>query len=64
MRFFELLNETIADSVGAKAAKSLTPAVSLLVEGAIITSVMEQSFKLAEIARKAALELIANSQAA
>jgi hypothetical protein len=45
-----------------KAAKTVAPAIALLVEGAIVTAVMEQSSKPAEVARDAALALVANSK--
>ena len=56
-RFHDLLAEIITDTAGAKAA-SVAPAVALLVEGAIVTAVMEQSSKPADVARDAALALI------
>lgn len=58
-RFHTFLKEILSESVGAKAAKSLTPAVALMVEGAIVTAVMEQSAKPADVARDAALALVA-----
>ena len=61
-RFQELLKAIITESAGAKAAQSLTPAISLMVEGAIVTAVMEQSAKPADVARDAALALVAQSK--
>jgi AcrR family transcriptional regulator len=56
-RFHDLLTEIITDTAGAKAA-SVAPAVALLVEGAIVTAVMERSSEPADVARDAALALI------
>ena len=58
-RFHEMLTEIISDTAGAKAT-SVAPAVALLVEGAIVTAVMEQSSKPADVARDAALALVSN----
>ena len=52
--WYELMT---TDTAGAKAA-SAAPAVALLVEGAIVTAVMEQSSQPADVARDAALALI------
>ena len=60
-RFHAMLKEVIAETAGAKAAESLTPAISLLVEGAIVTAVMEQSPKSADVARDAALALVSKN---
>ena len=57
-----MLKEIITETAGAKAAESLTPAIALLVEGAIVTAVMEQSPKPADVARDAALALVAQSK--
>ena len=56
-RFHEMLTEIITDTAGAKAA-SVAPAIALLVEGAIVTAVMEQSSEPADVARDAASVLI------
>lgn len=56
-RFYKMLTEIISDTSGAKAA-SAAPAIALLVEGAIVTAVMEQSAKPADVARDAASMLI------
>lgn len=61
-RFHELLRQIVEGTAGAKAAESLSPAIALLVEGAIVTAVMEQSSKPAEVARDAALALVAKSK--
>ena len=56
-RFYEQLTEIITDTAGAKTA-AVAPAIALLVEGAIVTAVMEQSLKPADTAKDAALLLI------
>ena len=58
-RFHEMQKQIINECAGAKAAESLAPAISLMVEGAIVTAVMEQSAKPADVARAAALALVA-----
>jgi len=60
-RFYEMLKEVIADTAGSKAAESLTPGISLLVEGAIVTAVMQQSIESADVARDAALALVSKN---
>ena len=59
-RFHRMLNEIITETAGANAATSLTPPIALMVEGAIVMAVMEQSAKPAEVARDAALSLVAS----
>ena len=56
-RFGEFLRGLIEESVGGKAAK-LTPAVSLLVEGAIVTAAMQGKPDAVEVARDAASRLV------
>lgn len=58
-RFHKLLEEVIAATTDAKKAKRVMPAVALLVEGAIVCAAMQQSPKPADVARDAALALIA-----
>lgn len=60
-RFHEMLKEIVAEIAGAKAADAATPAISLLVEGAIVTAVMEQSSNPADVARDAALALVSKA---
>jgi AcrR family transcriptional regulator len=60
-RFHEMLKAVIAETAGAKAAESLTPAIALLVEGAIVTAVMQQSASPADVARDAALALVSKN---
>ncbi len=55
--FHEMLKEIIAESRGAKAA-SAAPAIALMVEGAIVTAVMEGKHDAADVARDAALALM------
>ncbi len=56
-RFRQLLTEIVTDAGGAK-AESVAPAIYLLVEGAIVTAVMQQSSEPADVARDAALALV------
>lgn len=56
-RFSEFLREQIETSLGKKFAK-LTPAVSLLVEGAIVTAVIQGKPDAVDVARDAALKLL------
>ncbi len=56
-RFHEMLTEIITDAAGVKAAK-FAPAVSLMVEGAIVTAVMEGDPSAADVARDAAIAML------
>ena len=58
-RFHEMLQGIIAESSSPHVAEEVAPAVALLVEGAIVTALMEQSAKPADVARDAALALVA-----
>ena len=58
-RFHELLKQVVQEEQGDKIATKVTPAIALLVEGAIVSAVMRQSPKPADVARDAALSLIA-----
>ena len=60
-RFHTMLKEVIAETAGEKAAETTTPAISLLVEGAIVTAVMQQSSKPADVASDAALALVSQT---
>ena len=60
-RFHEMLKQIIAQTAGEKAAETIAPAVALLVEGAIVTAVMEQSSNPADVARDAALTLVSKT---
>lgn len=63
-RFHAMLNRQIAESAGEAAARTSGPAIALLVEGAIVTAVMEQSPAAADVARDAALALLSVSPVA
>ena len=56
-RFHKMIREILAESEGSKAA-DLAPAVSLIVEGAIVTAVLERSPDAADVAKNAAMALI------
>lgn len=58
-RFHEMLTEILTETSGKKAA-SVAPGICLLVEGAIVSAVMEQSATPAVTARDAALALLPN----
>lgn len=57
-RFHNLLKDAIAETTSPQRATEVNPTVALLVEGAIVSAVMKQSPKPAEIARDAALAII------
>lgn len=59
-RFHQMLQTIIEESAGIKSAEMVAPAISLLVEGAIVTAVMEQSSESADEARMAALALVSS----
>lgn len=59
-RFHGMLSEIITETAGANAAASLAAPIALMVEGAIVMAVMEQSAKPADVAREAALLLVAS----
>ncbi len=59
-RLHAMLRDFIVEAAGEKAAE-VAPAVSLLVEGAIVTAVMGQSAKAADVARDAALALVSKT---
>jgi AcrR family transcriptional regulator len=61
-RFHEMLAQIITQTAGEEAAKTMTPAIALLVEGAIVTAVMQQSSQAADVARDAALAWIAQAK--
>lgn len=58
--FREMLQRLIADAAGEKAAQ-MTAAISLLVEGAIVTTAVESASDAAEVAHQAAKDLLARS---
>ena len=61
-RFSEFLGGLVEQTVG-KAAAKVAPAVNILVEGAIITAVIQGSPDAADVARDAALKLLAEEKA-
>ncbi|QDU40853.1 putative HTH-type transcriptional regulator YxaF [Maioricimonas rarisocia] len=60
-QFHAMIEEVIRETAGRKGAAA-APAVALLVEGAIVTAVMEQSSEPADVARQAALALVARAR--
>ena len=61
-RFSEFLRGLVEETVG-KAAAKLAPAVTILVEGAIITAVIQGTPDAADVARDAALKLVSEERA-
>lgn len=61
VRFYEMLTEIAADAKGTKAV-AVVPAIALMVEGAIVTAVMEQTSASADVAKNAALALVSKSK--
>jgi len=62
-RFSEFLHGLVEESVGKGAAK-IAPAISVLVEGAIVTAVIQGKADAAEVARDAALKLVSQEKGA
>lgn len=60
-RFQKFLSGLVEESLG-KAAAKVAPAVGLLVEGAIVTAVIQGSPDAANVAREAALKLVAEAK--
>jgi AcrR family transcriptional regulator len=60
-RFGDFLRGLVEEAVGKTAAKG-APAVALLVEGAIVTAVIQGSPNAADVARDAALKLVAGEK--
>jgi AcrR family transcriptional regulator len=58
-RFGEFLRGVVEQAVGPAAADRVAPAVSVLVEGAIVTAVIQGSPQAADVARDAVLQLLA-----
>lgn len=61
-RFHDMLREVITETAGAKAA-AVAPAIALMVEGAIVTAVMEGDPGAADVARDAAMALVPKRRA-
>lgn len=57
-RFHARLKHIIAEGAGTRTADAVAPAMALLVEGAIVTAVMERSVDPADVARAAAMGLV------
>jgi AcrR family transcriptional regulator len=60
-RFREMIDTLVAEAVG-KTHSKLTPAVAILVEGAVVTAVIHGSADAADVARDAALALVAGAR--
>jgi AcrR family transcriptional regulator len=60
-RFRAMIDELVAGAVG-KAHSKLTPAVAILVEGAVVTAVIHGTPGAADVARDAALALVAGAR--
>ena len=60
-RFREMIREIITETRGTKAA-SVAPAIALMVEGAIVTAMMEQSSDPADVAKDAAMTLVSKAK--
>jgi AcrR family transcriptional regulator len=57
-RFTDLIRGFVEESVGGRGAAKLVPAIALLVEGAVVTAVIQGSPDPATTARDAALKLV------
>src|SRR5262245_23292070 len=62
-RFSEFLKGLVEETIGKTAAK-VAPAVSILVEGAIVTAVIQGNPHAADVARDAALKLVGEEKGA
>ncbi len=60
-RFSEFLRGLVEETIGKSAAR-VAPAVALLVEGAVVTAVIQSSPEAADVARDAALKLVAEEK--
>jgi AcrR family transcriptional regulator len=60
-RFGEFLRGLVEEAIGKDAAK-VAPAVALLVEGAIVTAVIQGTPDVADVARDASLKLVAEAK--
>ena len=60
-RFHQMIREIITETGGTKAA-SVAPAIALMVEGAIVTAVMEQTSVPADVAKVAAMTLVSKAK--
>jgi AcrR family transcriptional regulator len=62
-RFSEFLRGLVEETVG-KAGAKVAPAVNILVEGAIVTAVIQGNADTADVARDAALKLLSQAKGA
>jgi AcrR family transcriptional regulator len=60
-RFSEFLRGLVEETLG-KAAAKVAPAIAILVEGAIVTAVIQGTPDAADVARDAALKLVADEK--
>ena len=60
-RFSEFLRGLVEETVG-KAAAKVAPAITILVEGALVTAVIQGNPDAADVARDAALKLVGNEK--
>src|SRR6478736_4900903 len=60
-RFSEFLRGLVEETVG-KAGSKFAPVVSILVEGALVTAVIQGNPEAADVARDAALKLVGNEK--
>ena len=60
-RFGDFLRGLVEEAIGKEAAK-VAPAVALLVEGAVVIAVIQRSPEAADVARDAALKLVAGAK--
>jgi AcrR family transcriptional regulator len=58
--FHQMINDIVTEQYGTK-AKAFVPAVCLMVEGAIVTAVMEGNPNSASVAKQAALTLVTSA---
>ncbi|HMF17608.1 MAG TPA: TetR/AcrR family transcriptional regulator [Gemmataceae bacterium] len=62
-RFGQFLRRLVEESVG-KAAAKVAPAVTILVEGALVTAVIQGNSDAADVARDAALKIVGEEKGA
>ncbi|WP_166831630.1 TetR/AcrR family transcriptional regulator [Thalassoroseus pseudoceratinae] len=61
-RFYAMVKAIISEVAGTKAAERTSEAIALLVEGAIIKAVMDQSSHPADVAKETAMALVARAK--
>lgn len=57
LRFYAMLRDCVIDAHGEPAAKAV-PAIRLLIEGAIVSALIERSARPADVAKSAAIKLL------